>query len=59
MEFGQNFKFEKCANSLQMCRNYGDLRSKMSWYKIKGKDSCKRESELLCLMNMKLPFLSL
>lgn len=38
MEFGQNFKFEKCANSLQMCRDYGDLKSKMSWYKIKEKD---------------------
>lgn len=38
MEFGQNFKFEKCANSLQMCRDYGDLKSRMSLNKIKGKD---------------------
>lgn len=59
MEFGQNFKFEKCANSLQMCGDYGDLKSKMSGCKIKGKDSCKIESELLCLRNMELPLLSL
>lgn len=38
MEFGQNFKFEKCANSLQMCRDYGDLKSRMILNKIKGKD---------------------
>lgn len=59
MEFGQNFKFEKCANGLQMCRDYGDLKSRMSWSKIKGNDPCKIQSELLCLRNMKLPLLSL
>jgi len=29
MEFGQNLKFEKCANILQLCRDYGDLKSEM------------------------------
>lgn len=57
MAFGHNFKFEKCANSLQMCRDYRDF--KMRWYKIKGKDPCKMKSELLCLRNKKLPLLSL